>query len=315
MHRRLRSSGTQRRKSTTFACGGQNMILRKGALAWCLAGASLCTAQPDFQRYGHPASPAPSDPSIVKALAAIDPSRIEKTIQTLVGFGTRNTLTSMDTALPPGQGIEAAADWIAGQFAQIAQACGGCLEVKRDTFMADPASGEAWAKRIPRPTRITNIYAIMRGSDPAQARRMYLVTGHYDSINSNVFKNWADTSGAAPGANDDASGVAVSLECARALSTLHFPATLVFAAVTGEEQGLVGSAHLARLARDEGWQVEAVLNNDIVGGNTTPGDVLQLKDRVRVFSEGVPMAATPEQVRRIRGLGEESDSTSRQLAR
>ena len=144
---------------------------------------------------------------------------------------------------------------------------------------------------------------------------MYLVTGHYDSINSNVFKNWADTSGAAPGANDDASGVAVSLECARALSTLHLPATLVFAAVAGEEQGLVGSAHLAHLAREEGWQLEAVLNNDIVGGNTTPGDMLQLKDRVRVFSEGVPVAATPEQARRIRGLGEENDSPSRQLAR
>jgi Zn-dependent M28 family amino/carboxypeptidase len=291
------------------------MTFRVPALLLCLAGAALCPAQPDFQRYGKPAGPAPADPAIVKALADIDPSRIEKTIQTLVGFGTRNTLSSMDTALPPGQGIEAAADWIAGQFAQIAQACGGCLEIKRDTFMADPASGEAWARRIPRPTRITNIYAILRGADPSQAKNMYLVTGHYDSINSNVFKNWADTSGAAPGANDDASGVAVSLECARALSTLRLPSTVVFAAVAGEEQGLVGSAHLAHLAREEGWQLEAVLNNDIVGGNTTPGDMLQLKDRVRVFSEGVPVAAAPEQARRIRGLGEESDSPSRQLAR
>lgn len=144
---------------------------------------------------------------------------------------------------------------------------------------------------------------------------MYLVTGHYDSINSNVLKNWADTSGAAPGANDDASGVAVSLECARALSTLHLPATIVFVAVAGEEQGLVGSADLAALAREQGWQLEGVLNNDIVGGNTTPGDMLQLKDRVRVFSEGVPVSATPEQARRIRGLGEENDSPSRQLAR
>ena len=296
------------------------MVFRIGSLLWCLILAgSPCPAQPDFQRYGKPAEPAPADPAIIKALDAIDPSRIEKMIRTLVGFGTRNTLTSMDSALPPGQGIDAAADWIAAQFAQIAQACGGCLEVKRDTFTADPGSGEArgesWARRIPRPTRITNIYAIMRGSDPAQARRMYLVTGHYDSINSNVFKNWADTSGAAPGANDDASGVAVSLECARALSTLHFPATLVFAAVAGEEQGLVGSAHLAHLAREEGWQLEGVLNNDIVGGNTTPGDMLQLKDRVRVFSEGVPVAATGEQARAIRGLGEENDSPSRQLAR
>lgn len=291
------------------------MIFRVPAFLMCFAGATLCVAQPDFQRYGKPAEPVPPDPVIVKVLAGIDPSRIEKTIQALVGFGTRNTLTSMDTGLPPGQGIEAAADWIAGQFAQIAQACGGCLEVKRDTFVADPASGEPWARRIPHPTRITNIYAVLRGSDPVQARRIYLVTGHYDSINSNVFKNWADTSGSAPGANDDASGVAVSLECARALSTLHFPATLVFAAVAGEEQGLVGSAHLAHLAHEEGWQLEGVLNNDIVGGNTTPGDMLQLKDRVRVFSEGVPVVATSEQERRIRGLGEENDSPSRQLAR
>jgi len=292
------------------------MIFRASAFVlWLAVTGTACLAQADFQRYGRTAGPAPADPAIVKVLSAIDPSRIEQTIQTLVGFGTRNTLTSMDTGLPPGQGIEAAADWIAGQFAQIAQACGGCLEVKRDTFIADPASGQSWAKRVPRPTRITNIYAIMRGSDPAQARRMYLVTGHYDSINSNVFKSWGDTSGAAPGANDDASGVAVSLECARALSTLHLPATLVFAAVAGEEQGLVGSAHLAHLAREEGWQLEAVLNNDIVGGNTTPGDMLQLKDRVRVFSEGVPLGATPEQERRIRGLGEENDSPSRQLSR
>jgi hypothetical protein len=286
-----------------------------GLVLWLAVTGFACRAQPDFQRYGKPAEPAPPDPAIVKALATIDASRIENTIQALVGFGTRNTLTSMDTAQPPGQGIDAAADWIASRFAQISQACGGCLEVKRDTFTADPASGESWAKRIPGPTRITNIYAILRGSDPAQARHMYMVTGHNDSINSNVFKNWADTSGAAPGANDDASGVAVSLECARALSTLHLPATLIFAAVAGEEQGLVGSAHLAHLARQEGWQLEAVLNNDIVGGNTTPGDMLQQKDRVRVFSEGVPISATPEQERRIRGLGEENDSASRQLAR
>jgi hypothetical protein len=288
-------------------------------LLYLMLTRTACVAQPDFQRYGKPMEPAPADPAVVKALATIDPSRIEQTIQTLVGFGTRNTLTSMETGLSPGEGIDAAADWIAAQFAQISQGCGGCLEVKRDTFTADPASAEAshesWARRIPRPTRLTNLYAILRGSDPTQAKRMYLVTGHYDSINSNVFKNWADTSGVAPGANDDASGVAVSLECARALSALHLPATLVFVAVAGEEQGLVGSAHLAHLAREQGWQLEGVLNNDIVGGNTTPGDMLQLKDRVRVFSEGVPVVASPEQARRIRGLGEENDSSSRQLAR
>ncbi|MGZ4816296.1 MAG: M28 family metallopeptidase [Terriglobales bacterium] len=221
----------------------------------------------------------------------------------------------MEPNLPPGQGINAAADWIADQFQGISRQCGGSLEVKRDTFIADPASGEPWARRISKPTRITNVYAVLRGTDPVQAKRMVLVTGHYDSMNSNAFANWADTSGDAPGANDDASRVAVSLACARALSKLKFPSTLVFVAVAGEEEGLVGSEHLAKLAKSEGWQLEAVLNNDIVGGNTTPGDTLQLKDRVCVFSEGVPVSATPQEQQRIRALGKENDSPSRELAR
>ena len=289
---------------------------RLNGLILILALVAPCSmAQPDFLRNVTPVSLAPADPAIARALNAIDAAHIEQTIETLVKFGTRNSLTSMETDLPAGQGIEPAAEWIVAQFEAISKDCGGCLEVNRDVFTADPASGEQWGRRVPRPTRMTNVYAMLRGTDPAQARRMVLVTGHYDSINSNVFKNWADTSGAAPGANDDASGVAVSLECARALSKLHFPATIVFVAVAGEEEGLIGSGHLAHLAREQGWQLEAVLNNDIVGGNTTPGDTLQLKDRVRVFSEGVPSAATPEEARRIRALGEENDSPSRELAR
>jgi hypothetical protein len=273
-------------------------------LALSLCG-SMGHAQPDFLIHAAPVAPAAPDPAIASALQAIQPAHIEETIKTLVGFGTRSTLSSMETDLPPGQGINAAADWVAGQFEQISHECGGCLEVHRDTFT------EPVGERIPQPTTITNIYAILRGADPVQAKRMVLVTGHYDSRNTNIL----DARGAAPGANDDASGVAVSLECARALSKLHLPATVVFVAVAGEEQGLNGSSHLAKLARSEGWHLEAVLNNDIVGGNTTPGDTLQLKDRVRVFSEGVPVAATPEQARRIRALGEENDSPSRELAR
>ncbi|HTB95747.1 MAG TPA: M20/M25/M40 family metallo-hydrolase [Terracidiphilus sp.] len=278
-------------------------------------GATLGGAQPDYRHEGAPTAPGKPDPAIARALTTIGPAHIEETIKTLVGFGTRNTMTSMQTDLPSGQGITAATDWIAGQFEAISKQCGGCLEVKRDTFIADPAEGGPWAKRITKPTRITNVYAILHGTDPVQAKRMVLVTGHYDSINSNVFANWADTSGAAPGANDDASGVAVSIECARALSRLKFPSTIVFVAVAGEEEGLVGSGHLAKVAHDEGWQLEAVLNNDIVGGNTTPGDEGQLKDRVRVFSEGVPVTATAEEERKIRALGKESDSPSRELAR
>jgi hypothetical protein len=284
-------------------------------LLGALAIACKLNAQPDYKLRVTPLTPAPADPAIARAIATISPRQIQETVKSLVSFNTRNTLTSMDTSLPPGQGINAAADWIAAQYDAISRECGGCLEVKRDTFTADPASGASWARRIPKPTKITNIYAIFRGSDPDQAKRMVLVTGHYDSINSTAFANWADTSGAAPGANDDASGVAVSIACARALTKLKFPSTIVFAAVAGEEEGLVGSGHLADLAKSEGWQLEAVLNNDIVGGNTTPGDKLQLKDRVRVFSEGVPASATPQEMRRILALGKENDSPSRELAR
>ncbi|UWZ86380.1 M28 family peptidase [Occallatibacter riparius] len=275
--------------------------------------AQFCDAQPDYMRQARPFAAAPANPAIARAIASVDSARIRQIIEKLVSFQTRNSLSSMETDLPAGTGIQPAADWIYDQFQQISTACNGCLDVRRDTFTADPKSteGTQWAKRIPRPTRMTNVYAILRGSDSAQANTMYLVTGHYDSRNTNVL----DDHGFAPGANDDASGVAVSLECARVLSKMKFPASLVFVAVAGEEQGLVGSAHLAKVAKEQGWNLLGVLNNDIVGGNTTPGDTLQLKDRVRVFSEGVPVSATPEQARRIRAIGNENDSPSRELAR
>ena len=259
----------------------------------------------DLVAIGSPIRPTPADPAIAHALQQISPQQIQHTVETLVGFHTRNTLSSMTKDLPAGQGINAAADWIESEFKRYSDACGGCLEVRRDTFTESPQS------RIPQPTIITNVYAILRGSDPVQAKRMYLVTGHYDSRDTDVL----DTHGFAPGANDDASGVAVSLECARVLSKLKPPATIIFVAVAGEEQGLNGSRHLAKLAKSEGWQLEGVLNNDIVGGNTTPGDALQNKSLVRVFSEGIPASATPEQARLIQALGYESDSPSRELAR
>jgi hypothetical protein len=135
-----------------------------------------------------------------------------------------------------------------------------------------------------------------------------LVTGHYDSRNSDTF----DAKGDAPGANDDASGTAVSSECARVLSKLKFPATIIFLTVAGEEQGLNGSKHFAQMAKQQGWNLEAVLNNDIVGGNKSADQDASV---VRVFSEGVPAAADEKQLRQIRNLGGESDSPSRELAR
>ncbi len=258
---------------------------------------------------GQTLAAAPRDPAVAQALAQVSAARIRQTISTLVDFHNRNTLSSMDKELPPHTGVSLAAEWISGQFGDISQSCDRCLEVKADTF-TEPADTSA-RSRIKVPTTITNVYAVLRGSDPAQAGRMYLVTGHYDSRDTDVM----DTRGFAPGANDDASGVAVSLECARVLSRHRWPATLVFVAVAGEEQGLNGSKHLAAFAKQQGWQLAGVLNNDIVGGDTTPGDSMQDKSRVRVFSQGISATATPDEVKRILGLGLESDSNSRELAR
>jgi hypothetical protein len=256
-----------------------------------------------------PVTPAPVDPAIAKAIAQIDPDKVYADIEKLVSFKNRSTISSMETDLPPGTGVTAAADWIFAEYTKISEACGGCLEVKRDDFIEPANPGPA--SRIVRDTRLQNIYAVLKGTDPAQSARRVLVTGHYDSRNSDAL----DTHEDAPGANDDASGVAVSIESARVLSKLKFPSTIVFVAVAGEEQGLNGSRHLAKLAKAEGWDLEEVLNNDIVGGDTTPGATGQDKTAVRVFSEGVPATATLDQLHTLQTYGYESDSPSRELSR
>jgi len=169
-------------------------------------------------------------------------------------------LSSMEQDLPAGQGINAAADWIEAEFKRYSAECGGCLEVKRDVFTQAPQN------RIPKPTTITNVYAILRGSDPAQAKRMYLVTGHYDSRNTDTL----DARGEAPGANDDASGVAVSLACAHTLSRLKPPATLVFVAVAIEGTTSSGlfQRRLGRPARLAARGTRSLLKRQRLG----PGD-------------------------------------------
>src|SRR5271157_4039718 len=244
------------------------------------------------------------DPQIVAALKAVSAQHIQQTIEKLVSFQTRHTLSS-DVPASSGKGINAAAEWIRSEFESYSKACGGCLEVKTDEFSQEPVN------RVPKPTKLTNVFAILRGSDPANASRIFLVTGHYDSRNSET----NDSVGASPGANDDGSGTAVSLECARVLSQYKFPATIIFLTVAGEEQGLYGSAHFAKMARAQGWNIEAVLNNDIVGGDKTPGDTKQDPHTVRVFSEGIPAAAAESASVPGRGLGGENDGPSRQLAR
>jgi peptidase M28-like protein len=245
----------------------------------------------------------PADPQIAAALARVSAQRIQANIEKLVSFQTRLTLSAQDAdSVKAGHGIGAAREWIKAEFESYSRACGGCLEVKTDSFT------EAPAERIPKPTVITNVYAVQKGTGPESAKRIVLVTGHYDSRNSDTL----DVSGIAPGANDDASGTAVSLECARVLSQMKFPATIIFLTVAGEEQGLNGSRHFARMARDQNWNIEAVLNNDIVGGDRNPQ---QNPEVVHVFSEGVPLAATETELRQVRNLGGESDSASRLLAR
>ncbi len=247
--------------------------------------------------------PMAVDGRISAALQQISAERIRANIEKLVSFGTRSTISAQDpAAIGVGRGVGAAREWITSEFERYARDCGGCLEVKTDSF-TEPA-----ADRIPQPTEITNVYAVLKGTDADNAKRIVLVTGHYDSRNSDIL----DPSSDAPGANDDGSGTAVSLECARVLSKMKFPATIIFLTVAGEEQGLNGSRHFAKMAKAQGWNIEAVLNNDIVGGDKSAE---QDHAVVRVFSEGLPAAATDQEVRRIRGLGGENDSASRQLAR
>jgi Zn-dependent M28 family amino/carboxypeptidase len=243
----------------------------------------------------------PVDPQIATALKQISSARIQADIEKLVGFENRSTLSAQDPAsIAAGRGIGAAREWIKSQLESYSRDCGGCLEVKTDSFLEGPAD------RIPQPVEVTNVYAVLKGTD--RATRMVLVSGHYDSRNSDTL----DTSGAAPGANDDGSGTAVSLECARVLSQLKFPATIIFLTVAGEEQGLNGSRHFAQMAKSDGWPIEAVLNNDIVGGDRSPQ---QDPNLVRVFSEGVPNTTGDADLRLLRNLGGESDSPSRELAR
>jgi hypothetical protein len=249
------------------------------------------------------------DPVIVQIIKDVSPQRAQQTDEKLVSFGTRSTLSVNNPgAANSDQGIVAARNWIKSEFERISSDCNGCLEVKTDTFIEQPKGPK---DRITKPTEIQNVYAILKGTDPVQAKRTYLVTGHYDSRNSSN-ENSTDP---APGANDDGSGTTVSLECARVLSKHKFPATIIFLTVAGEEQGLNGSTHFAKMAKEQGWQLEGVLNNDIVGGNRTPSDTAQNNNWVRVFSEGIPAAATEADIRRIRNLGGENDSASRELAR
>ena len=239
------------------------------------------------------------NPEIAKMLKEVSAKNIEASIRKLVSFGTRNTLSEQDN---PTRGIGAARDWIYNEFVSISKACGGCLDVQKEAFVQPKAS------RIPEPTTLTNVFAILNGT--TDATRYYVVSGHYDSMCTSPTDAKCD----APGANDDASGTAVSIELARVMSKRKFDATIIFMAVPGEEQGLLGAANFAEKAKQSKMNIEAMFTNDIVGGVTTHKNS-QFRKKVRVFSEGVPSSETEAEAGTRRSVGGENDSASRQLAR
>lgn len=236
---------------------------------------------------------------IQKMIREISAKRIEADIRKLVSFGTRNTLSEQDN---PTRGIGAARDWIFGEFQKISANCAGCLTVEKQTFL------QPKAPRIPEPTNLTNVIATLKGT--TNPERVYVVSGHYDSMCSSPTDGKCD----APGANDDASGTAAVIELARVMSKRKFDATIIFMTVAGEEQGLLGARYFAEQAVQTKMNMEGMFTNDIVGGVTTQKNSPN-RNRVRVFTEGVPSSETEAEGNTRRSVGGENDSQARQLAR
>ncbi len=236
--------------------------------------------------------------ALIAAAPAPDAAKLRATVEKLVSFGTRHTASS---TTDPKRGIGAARNWTAGEFERMSAACGGCIAIDRPSARFEGA-------RVPQGVIVENVMAIQRGTgDP---NHIVIVAGHIDSRNSDAM----DAVGDAPGANDDASGVALVMEAARILSKERHSATIVYAALSGEEQGLWGGKLLADIAKARGWNVAAMLNNDIVG-NTKGQDGRIVADRVRVFSEGARAVEDLAAAKLRRASGGEDDSSSRALAK
>ncbi|MEP6636860.1 MAG: M20/M25/M40 family metallo-hydrolase, partial [Acidobacteriota bacterium] len=238
---------------------------------------------------------------VARMLLEIDARNIERTIRKLVSFGTRNTLS---TQTDPNRGVGAARDWLYGEFSKVAAESDGRMTVEKQSFEQQKAA------RVPQPTIITNIVATLRGTQPESENRLYVVSGHYDSMCTSPTDEKCD----APGANDDLSGTAAVLEMARVMAKRKFEATIIFMTVAGEEQGLLGATYFAEQANRSGSDIEAMFTNDIIGG-TLGGNGVRDRRTIRVFSEGVPSNEKPEEANVRRGVGGENDSASRQLAR
>lgn len=243
------------------------------------------------------------DAEIESMVKEVSPDSLQNTIKTLVSFGTRNTLSTQTNI--SRRGITAARNWVLAKFKEIANQSGGRLTAFIDTTTL-PADG----KRVDRPILLGNAVATLKGTNLAD-NRIFIISGHLDNMRGSP----TDSIGDAPGANDDGSGTAAVIECARVMSKHSFPATIIFVAVSGEEQGLLGAAFMSEKAKKQNWNIEAVLNNDIMGSNNSNETNIIDNTRIRVFSEGLPAFETEKNAVNIRALGLENDGKSRQLAR
>jgi hypothetical protein len=242
------------------------------------------------------------DPQIEKMVSEVSKDSLQSYIKKFVSFGTRNTLS---TQTNPKRGIGAARTWVLSRFNEFAKQSGGRLTAFIDTTIYMPDG-----RRVDRPIILGNVVATLKGTDPNDDR-IFIISGHLDNMRSNVM----DSTGDAPGANDDVSGVSAVMECARIMSKTSFPATVIFVAVSGEEQGLLGANYMAEKAKKQNWNIEAVLNNDIMGSNNSNETNVINNTKIRVFSEGLSVLDTGRAETNIRNLGLENDGKARQLAR
>jgi hypothetical protein len=242
------------------------------------------------------------DAEIESMVKEVSPDSLQAHIKTLVSFGTRNTLSNQTN---PNRGVGAARNWVLNKFKEIAKQSAGRL-----TAFIDTITLQADGKRVDRPILLGNVVAMLKGTNNAD-NHIFIISGHLDNMRSSP----TDSVGDAPGANDDGSGTAAVIECARVMSKHAFGATIIFVAVTGEEQGLLGAAFMSEKAKKQNWNIEAVLNNDIMGSNNSNETNIIDNTKIRVFSEGLPAFETEKNAVNIRNLGLENDGKSRQLAR
>jgi hypothetical protein len=242
------------------------------------------------------------DQEIAQMVKEISADSLRSYIQSMVNFGTRNTLSTQTNTK---RGIGAARNYVLAKFNEFAKRSGGRMTAMIDTTTLQPDK-----RRVDTTLLLGNVVATLKGTD-ANDSRIFIISGHLDAMRTNVMNRTDD----APGANDDASGVAAVMECARVMSAHNFGATIIFMAVSGEEQGLLGSTFMATKSRKNNVNIEAVLNNDIMGSNNSNETGIINNTQVRVFSEGLSFYELDKNAKNIRQFGLENDGKSRQLAR